>query len=85
MRVHGICGSISFIINLIYGLGAIYSMGWRVTETIHGILGTSLSILMFVSGIIGYITNFFFRNHRWNGSLLVKLASIHKVSKMYEI
>ncbi len=81
MWVHGICGSITFLINLIYGLGAIYSMGWRVTETVHGILGTSLSLLMFFSGIIGIVANFFYRNKRWNGSLLIKLASIHKVSK----
>lgn len=42
---HIICGILITVINVIYGFGAIYRLGWRVNLTIHGILGTILTCL----------------------------------------
>jgi hypothetical protein len=49
--IHVVLGTIALILNFLYGLGAIYWLGWRVKASIHGIVGTMLSILQVIGCI----------------------------------
>lgn len=79
MWIHGLCGTAAFILNLVYGLGAIPYLNWEVKISIHGIVGTLLSLMMFITTLEGMFAHFLFRNIRWNNALLVKISYAHKV------
>jgi hypothetical protein len=49
------------ILNIIYGYGAIYRLGWHVSITIHGIAGTMFTILMTISALVGVLSHYYLR------------------------
>lgn len=73
MWIHIICGTGLFVLNLIYGLGAIYYLYWKISLSIHGIAGSTLAILLPVACFEGIISKVLFRRLRWNHSLVVKI------------
>ena len=81
LYIHIVVGSSIFITNIIYGLGAICLKDWKVSATVHGILGTIFSIAMFFTSFIGGTAHFLLRNIRWQAVLLQRVNLIHKVNK----
>jgi hypothetical protein len=70
LYTHIIVGSIIFILNLVYGLGAIAMKSFKVSETVHGILGTAFSCAMFLTTLIGGFAHFKLRDIRWKSIVL---------------
>ena len=83
MFLHILSGGIIFILNLIYGLGAIYYKNWQIEASIHGILGTVFSISMSALCLIGIFGHVLYRRLRWKAFLLTKILTVHKVSLRY--
>jgi hypothetical protein len=85
MLIHSICGTAIFILNLLYGLGAIYYLDWKIAKTIHGIVGSLLAIILPVVCLEGMISRILFKRLRWNSAILIKIQVSHKVSKIYSL
>lgn len=65
MNIHLVCGTVVFILNFIFGLGSIYYLNWRISLTIHDILGSILSIVLPINCVEGVIARYTFRYLRW--------------------
>lgn len=50
--IHTILASIVFILNLIYGVGALLYKNWEVSFTVHEVLGTLFTFLLTVNVLI---------------------------------
>lgn len=46
--IHSISGTIVFLINIVYGIGAMQQMEWNIQISIHGIIGSFISVLLFL-------------------------------------
>ena len=80
MWVHAISGFATFVLNIVYGIGAIKFMVWKVVFTVHGVLGTSVSLLMAITCFVGMFTQFYIKNLRWKSRWIIIVAHTHRVS-----
>lgn len=80
MIIHALCGTGLFIINLIFGLGAIVYLDWKIKVSIHGILGSILAIFCPLTAVAGVIARIVLKRVRWNTRCVLILQDIHKVS-----
>lgn len=85
MYIHSFCGTAIFILNLLYGLGAIYMMSMTIMITIHGIVGSLLSITGTMSFFNGIVSRLLLSKLRWRSSLLLKVQYFHKVSYYFKM
>lgn len=82
MIIHSLCGTGLFLLNLIFGLGAIVYLDWKIKCSLHGILGSILSILLPFSAIEGIIARILFKRLRWKTHVLLIIQDFHKVSQI---
>lgn len=83
MIIHSVCGTLVFILNLIFGLGAMCYMKWEIICTIHGIVGSLISITLPITCAEGVVSRTLFRTLRWRTSILVKINLTHRVSQLF--
>ncbi|TNV80991.1 hypothetical protein FGO68_gene3814 [Halteria grandinella] len=76
---HAVLGISSTLLNLIYGLGAIYKNDGRVSFTVHGILGTLFSCLMVLNCFLGFFCHTLLTHTIWKGKCLQRVTRIHKL------
>jgi hypothetical protein len=81
LYIHSIVGSVVFILNLIFGVGGLLFKNWKVSFTVHEVLGTLFAFLMTVNVLMQVATQLLLRNVRWNSTLLSTAINFHKVRK----
>eukprot|EP00347_Sterkiella_histriomuscorum_P018766 403344262 len=85
MIIHSICGTGLFIINLIFGLGAITYLDWKIKVSIHGILGSLLAILLPFAAIEGIISRMLLKRLRWKTNILLIIQDVHKYLSYFTV
>lgn len=77
--IHIVCGCLIFVLNLIYGLGTIYVMGWSIQISVHGIVGTTTSILVFLVTGLGIAARITQNKLKWKTHKILTVQRVHKV------
>lgn len=77
--IHIVCGVLIFILNIIYGLGTIYVMGWSIQISIHGIAGTTASCFVFIVSGLGLAARITQNNLKWKTHKILTIQRAHKV------
>ncbi|CDW73578.1 cytochrome b5-like heme steroid binding domain containing protein [Stylonychia lemnae] len=80
MIIHSVCGAGIFILNLLFGLGAIYYLNWKIKISIHGLVGSILAIILPFACIGGIIARIILRKLRWKTSIQLTVLRTHTKS-----
>ena len=71
MIIHSLCGTGVFIINMIFGIGAIIYLDGKIKLSIHGIVGSFLSLFLPLATIGGIISRMLFKRLKWKTHILL--------------